>query len=468
MPANALRRPQLLAGQAKANLQSTQAAHRERLQNASRRTEGSDAGRPPILPPLSKAGGGYPRDEVGTERPEVSGPARPLGPKSPRGLRAVSLDASAGHRTQQSGASPSSSRSSARRTSKGSSPQGVLVPTPPPGQEPDDELEAEEEDEEEDDEFLEDLAELDRLAQHLNRGHAGGADAGNDSARPASGTSISASTTVPCGSSVSEATFGTEDGDEVHATNPQPPRAEDISENPLEFLQGAQRVHHELQSCTLPPGCRVECTPGSRAQFFFNMDVAEGPYTPATLTFWIKIFEDFPAPGGYSIRCTKSIFHPNVSPEDRGFLLPSQQEGGASSSSTALVPGGPRHYPFRDMLLEIRRCICSPCDSPAANADAAMLLQTDPDEFRRVVRTTLNGGDYRGVRFDQVLNLSRFSKSAQDATPLALQDAEPKRAPMSEKLRLGMMKLEVMRDDFNAQASAWQHANSLECKKLLT
>eukprot|EP00971_Amphidinium_carterae_P304799 6056957-Amphidinium_carterae.1 len=39
----------------------------------------------------------------------------------------------------------------------------------------------------EDDEFLEDLAELDRLAQHLNRGHAaaGGADAENG--RPASG-----------------------------------------------------------------------------------------------------------------------------------------------------------------------------------------------------------------------------------------------------------------------------------------
>mmetsp|Transcript_3600 Transcript_3600/g.9061 ORF Transcript_3600/g.9061 Transcript_3600/m.9061 type:complete len:461 (-) Transcript_3600:51-1433(-) len=460
MPANASRRPQLLAGQARANLQSTQAAHRERLQNVGR---AGDAGRPPILPPLSKAGG-YPRDEVEHTPAEASGPPRPLGPKSPRGARAVSLEAAAGGpRTTQSAASPSSSRSSGRGASKGSK---ALVPTSPPSQDPDDEEEEEDDGEEdedvEDDEFLEDLAELDRLAQHLNRGHAaaGGADAENG--RPASGTSISASTTVPCGSSISEATFGTEDVDEARTATPQAPR-EEISENPLEFLQGAQRVHHELQSCTLPPGCRVECTPGSRAQFFFTMDVAEGPYTPATLTFWVKIFEDFPAPGGYSIRCTKNIFHPNVSADDRGVCLPSQQDAGGSSSSTALALCGPRHYPFRDLLLELRRCICSPGDSPAVNADAAMLLQTDPDEFRRVVRTTLSGGDYRGVRFDQVMNLSRLSTK-----PLELQDEEPKRTAMPEKMRLGMMKLEVMRDDFKAQASAWQHANTLECKKLAT
>ena len=34
-----------------------------------------------------------------------------------------------------------------------------------------------------------------------------------------------------------------------------------------------------------------------------------------------------------------------------------------------------------------------------------MLLQTDPDEFRRTVRLALNGGNYRGVKYDRVLSI---------------------------------------------------------------
>merc|ERR1712039_164549 len=51
-----------------------------------------------------------------------------------------------------------------------------------------------------------------------------------------------------------------------------------------------------------------------RPIFFFSIDVADGPYTPATLTFWIKIFDEFPEPMSYSMRCTQRIFHPNIDP----------------------------------------------------------------------------------------------------------------------------------------------------------
>ncbi|CAE7543272.1 RCE2 [Symbiodinium natans] len=58
------------------------------------------------------------------------------------------------------------------------------------------------------------------------------------------------------------------------------------------------------------------------AQLFYTIDVAEGPYTPATLTFWVKVFQEYPLPGSISVRCTKRIFHPSIDPRTGATALP--------------------------------------------------------------------------------------------------------------------------------------------------
>jgi len=328
------------------------------------------------------------------------------------------------------------SSSSSRATPRGSS-RGAPVSNLADGMEDDE------------DDFADELAELEVLCQHLGmRGeraeeHYSLTDA---ETRPLTGgTSASASTTVPGGSIGGEAPSIDLDD--------QPSGVEALAEsdNPFDTLQGAQRASYEMQNCALPHGCRAERTPGSSGQLFFTVDATSGPYTPATLMFWIKIFDEFPAPGGLSVRCTKRIFHPNIEIETGNLRLPqnSHEQPGARE----------RH--LRDLFTTIREQVLTPSDSPAANADAAMLLQTDRDEFRRVVRSTLAGGEYRGVQFDRVLDFSKKRAGEKEQ-----KKDEQRPSTMSDHFKVEMMKLEVMRDQFKAQANDMIALNNRECRAL--
>lgn len=218
-------------------------------------------------------------------------------------------------------------------------------------------------------------------------------------------------------------------------------------EDPWDTLRGPQRAHHELQQWSLPPNTHIESSPGSSAQFFYTVDVAEGPFTPASLTFWIKVFEDFPADGSCGVRCTKRIFHPSVDP----------------SSCKWHFHGDDGGVGFPALLLAIRKSVCTPESSPA-NAVASTLLQTDPDEFRRVVRTTLNGGEHGGVRYDRTLVLGRSSSSMGGESKIPGKPSTP--LHQQEFLKVEMMKIEVLRDELKSKVDVMQHENSVECRGL--
>jgi ubiquitin-conjugating enzyme E2 M len=254
-----------------------------------------------------------------------------------------------------------------------------------------------------------------------------------------SGTSASASTTAPGGSSKDFEVASLDLDEPAHeATNE--------SDNPFDSLRGGQRASYELQQCgALPFGCRIEATPGASTQFFFSVDAAEGPYTPASLTFWVKFFDEFPALDGVSVRSTKRIFHPNIDQDTGHLKLP--QDAGANLH-------------VKDLLAAIRGSVLRPTDSPAANADAAMLLQTDPEEFRRVVRSTLGGGEYRGTSFDKVLD---FGKKRGDGGygPSAAQ-----RRSMSDEMKVALMKLDVLQTQCKALADTMIQGNNEECRSL--
>jgi len=303
---------------------------------------------------------------------------------------------------------------------------------------------------EEDDEaqFATDLDELEDLCLSLNirpEERSGPADV---DLRPLTGgTSASTSTTAPGGSS-KDFEWATLDLEESTSEVPQ----ESECENPFDTLTGGQRASYELQQCgSLPHGCRIEKAVGVSAQYFFSVDAAEGPYAPATIVFWIKIFDEFPALDGVSVRATKKIFHPNIDHETGRLKVP--QVGAGSDSG----------FHLKDLLVAIRRLVLSPTDSPAVNADAAMLLQTDPEEFRRVVRSTLGGGEYRGARFERVLDFSKKGASNPSGAAVAVGE---KQRQMSDQMRVDLMQLDVLQAKIKALADDMISQNTIECSDL--
>jgi len=435
MAAKNVRRPGSLIAQNQESLRTNQAANRRRLRESG--LLASPGGqRPPQLPT------GYPRTEGGPslERPSTGSRDAPASPRdhpssSGRLVRLPSVEGS-----------QSSQRSPRRQHSTGGCSPSASSPSvgSPAGSPASSAGFRKEEEPEDDDDFASMLTELDELTQHLAsrgeplRGHSQATSSAD--ARPATGgTSASESTTVPTSSLA--ATDSTAPADwEDGAEDVRAPIAEDA----LSTLRGAHLAHHEISRLRLPHGCKLETSQGSFAQFFLTMDVAEGPYTPASLTFWVKIFAEYPAPGSFSIRCTKRVFHPNIDAASGAVQIQGILDESTEVRISSLVSG-------------VVQLVRHPTDSPAVNADAAMLLQTDPDEFRRTVRLALNGGDYRGVKYDRVLSIPGKATSA----PLA-----GKQLSMSEQTRIDLMKLEVLKEEFKAQVGAYHQVNIDELKTL--
>lgn len=294
------------------------------------------------------------------------------------------------------------------------------------------------------------MEELNRHLEHLA--------SGEDPPRGGSAGSTVAPSTGRGGATSSSCPAEPEDGLGAEGAGVAHAAAAARVEDPMESLRGAQRAHWELQQRGLPHGCRIEPSPGSAAQFFVTIDIAEGPYTPATLVFWLKVFDEFPSPDSVSARCTQRVFHPCVDPASFHLELP--------AGSLEGVGGG---YALHRLLSAIRGLFAAPVDAPARNAEAAMLLQSDPDEFRRAVRMTLAGGEYGGTRFDRVLGAGpKASAPLRPARAAGAAQAPPDagRREKAEKMKVDLMTIEVMKDQFKAQADVWQQANSRELREL--
>jgi len=288
----------------------------------------------------------------------------------------------------------------------------------------------EESEEDEDDDFDEQLRELEELGAHFaRRGEPlsrGASSSGVDHRPPTGG---SESTTAPASS---QATASVEWED--------PTTVESFVEEPGDLLRGAQRAHHEIGRMRLPHGCRLEPSQAAFAQLFYTMDVAEGPYTPSTLTFWVKVFEEYPLPGSVSIRCTKRIFHPCIDPRTGATAFPGHDtEVGDASQEIRLA----------SFLVALTQMVKAPCSvANALNNEASALLEADPEEFRRRVRRSLLGDE----GFDRVLGSGKASTAPLPSKPIA----------MSETMRLEMMNIEVLKEDFKATAAAYLETNRAE------
>merc|ERR1712032_641059 len=86
-----------------------------------------------------------------------------------------------------------------------------------------------------------------------------------------------------------------------------------------------------------------------------------------------------------------------------------------------------------------------------------------------MVRHTLCGGEHRGVTFDRVLNAGSRSPAAKQAqTSPAAEQAQTQRQPpvVSDKMKLEVMGLEVLRDQLKAEVSSMQERNLMELRDL--
>lgn len=444
MASRAVRRPNALLQQNQESLRS------QHLQHASASAKSGGPARPPQLP-----SSGYPTSlpRIGTpnESEDNTGLGGSLGsssstsvartPSTPtqkqrnsssssrnaagvsrtslRQARSISLDSPSNKTPGQSPTAKLSPRSklTSSRGAGSSSDRSEGEPSASPREEDD-----------EDAAFARELEELEELRVRVDPRADDGPLPGVDM-RPAS-----SSTTAAGGSTIGYATSYSV-GSSVGADQGVLP------DDPLDSLQGAVRAHRDMQQLKLPFGCRIETSPGCGAQFFFVIDVADGPYTPATLSFWIKIFDEFPEPGSCSIRCTQRIFHPNVDPSTGRIELPEDR----------FDENGNR---LRSLLTALHQMILAPSASPVVkNTDAAKLLQTNPNEFRRTVRLTLGGGEFGGTRFEKILGKAGVA---------AVKGAAAARAPLSDATKVELMKIEVMKDQFKDQMSSWQLRNESE------
>lgn len=458
------RRPHglILQAHVQQNLQGTLALHRQHLQQASQTGAASSCPRPPQLPGVglpSLSSTGYPPPSpeaagspscvrVPQRRASSSSSSRaalgatggsiasssPSHSRSRRHARAESLEAKSGSSARRSPSSASAAEGAAE--GERLSPRTLLAFN-----------RTDCEDDEDDDELFQQLEELQELSSRLGLTTEEGGSSGSGALEPrptTGGTSTSVSTTARGGSSSAGCTASEDD-----------PGGEAWGEGGFSFYEegeigltdwrGAVCASWELQSLRLPHGCRVEKSPGSSGQFFFTVDVGEGPFTPATLTFWVKVFDDFPGRGSCSVRCTQRIFHPCVDPTTGRIAIPDEVYEASDKALSAL-------------LTFVRQLILTPRDSPAANADAALLLQTDPEEFRRMVRFTLNGGQHGGQSYDKVLQTGKPAAKAAAA--------EPHQASMADDVRLKVMRIEVMKDQFKRETSEMQRRNSLQISSL--
>ncbi|CAJ1386181.1 unnamed protein product [Effrenium voratum] len=278
--------------------------------------------------------------------------------------------------------------------------------------------------ESEDEELAEQLLELEELTAHLARRDRG------ENARPPTGGSESTTAPASC------LTVTSVDEDPVTADAP------DAAEDSWD-LQGAPRAHQEMAQLRLPHGCRLETSQASFAQLFYTIDVAEGPFTPASLTFWVKIFQEYPLPGSVSVRCTKRVFHPSIDAQTGAVAIPGQPELGDATE-----------LKLSSLLSALTTLVKAPASVPSPlNPEAATLLAADPEEFRRAVRLAMNGGEVNAQRYDKVVG----PKAA--AAPVKV-------AAVSEKMRLDLMNLEVMKEDFKATAAAYLENNRAELRVL--
>ena len=153
-----------------------------------------------------------------------------------------------------------------------------------------------------------------------------------------------------------------------------------------------------LNSSTLPD---ADNPSGSNQQFFIEISPRDGPYAQASYIFQIESSADNEYPDYQPIvSCITPIYHPNIDTTYNNL------HNNVCLSTLSDWDGGPTST-FEDLLQGLMFLFHSPnCDDPLTS-----YVSTDPEEFVRNVRISIEGGDiedFEGSPFETNYGYKRY------------------------------------------------------------
>ncbi|PYH48625.1 NEDD8-conjugating protein UBC12 [Aspergillus saccharolyticus JOP 1030-1] len=150
------------------------------------------------------------------------------------------------------------------------------------------------------------------------------------------------------------------------------------------------RVQRDLQELTL--GTTMKMTfpnPDDILNFVLVISPDEGMYKGGHFNFSFNVNQNFPHDPP-KVKCTQKIYHPNIDLEGNVCLNILREDWKPVLNLNAVIVG------LQFLFLE-------PNASDPLNKEAAEDLRTNREGFKRNVRSAMQGGMVRGVKFEDVL-----------------------------------------------------------------
>lgn len=151
------------------------------------------------------------------------------------------------------------------------------------------------------------------------------------------------------------------------------------------------RVQKDLTELDLPSTMRTDF-PDAADLLNFNLYINpdDGMYRGGSFKFDFKINTNYPHDPP-KVRCTQKIYHPNIDLEGNVCLNILREDWKPVLNLNSVVVG------LQYLFLEPN------ADDPL-NKEAAEDLRRNRDQFIRNVKLSMNGGQVKGVTYDQVLS----------------------------------------------------------------
>ncbi|KAF2458501.1 putative NEDD8 conjugating enzyme [Lineolata rhizophorae] len=150
------------------------------------------------------------------------------------------------------------------------------------------------------------------------------------------------------------------------------------------------RVQKDLSELSLGSTMRTHFpNPDDILNFTLTIEPDEGFYKGGTFNFNFSINQNFPHDPP-KVKCTQKIYHPNIDMEGNVCLNILREDWKPVLNLNAVIVG------LQFLFLE-------PNASDPLNKEAAEVLKSNRETFKRNVRTSMAGGHFLGENFHRVL-----------------------------------------------------------------